>query len=130
MDSCESSTFTFDAWLRGRGATPLPSGTVFRVELSCTQNPGATLLAQNVSGITINGQTWDDPFTLELAQFHPVTTSSNPKMTSSNASCLGQIDGIRFVVRPGQNDLPEVVGTVSLDSVGVANFAMRSPMRE
>jgi hypothetical protein len=102
-------TFTFRAWVRGTGTTPLPPGTAFRVELVCSQNRGETLLAQNVGGITINGQTWDPPFFLDMAGFHP------------NSPCLTQIDGIRFVVGPGQNILPEVVGTVSLDSVGLQN---------
>jgi hypothetical protein len=102
-------TFAFGAWLRGPASTPLPPGTVFRVELQCSKNKGETLLAQNVSDIMPNAQTWDTS-RRPLSQFLFM-------LPSSTASCLSQIDGIRFVVRPGQNNQPEVVGTLSLDSI-------------
>jgi hypothetical protein len=106
-------TFVFDAWLRGPATAPLPAGTVFRVELRCSKNQGEKLLAQNVSDILTNAQTWDTSHR-PLAQFLFM-------LSSSTASCLSQIDEIRFVVRPGQNNEPEVVGTLSLDSVRLEN---------
>jgi hypothetical protein len=106
-------TFAFDAWLRGPASAPLPTGTVFRVELSCSKNQSEIVLAQNVSDIMTNAQTWDTS-RRPLAQFLFM-------LTSSTTSCLSQIDGIRFVVRPGQNNQPEVVGTLSLDNIRLEN---------
>lgn len=115
-------TFAFDAWLRGPASAPLPAGTVFRVELHCSRNQGQTpvnqgqtFVFQNVSDIMTNAQTWDTSHR-PLAQFLFMLPTSN-----APASCLSQIDGIRFVVRPGQNDQSQVVGTISLDNVRLEN---------
>ena len=92
----------------------LPSlGTVLRVELVCSKHQGEIVLSQNASDISINAQNWDTS-RRPLADFLFMKTSST-------ASCLNQIDGIRFVVSPGQNDQPEVVGTLSLDSIRLEN---------
>jgi len=104
--------FVFSANLSTPSTAPLPTGTVFSVELECTKNPGETVLTQNV-GITINAQGWDT-FRLYLAQFTAM-------LTSSNGSCLSQIDVIRFVVKPGKNNRPEVAETLSLDNISLQN---------
>jgi hypothetical protein len=105
--------FVFSANLTTPSTAPLPQGTVFQVELDCSKNRGETVLTQTVD-ITINAQGWQLPFRLDLAQFHSV-------LTSSNNSCLSQIDGISFVVIPGMNDQPEVAGTLSLDNISLQN---------
>jgi hypothetical protein len=106
--------FVFSANLTTPSTAPLPVvGTVFQVELDCSGNQNESVLTQKVPDFMLNAQGLD-PFFLDLAQFHF-------NVNSSTGSCLSQIDRIRFVVKPGQNDQPEVAGTLSLDNISLQN---------
>jgi hypothetical protein len=115
VDFTSFKDFVFDARLMYPTATPLPPGTGLRVELICMKNQGENFVTQDVPiADRINAQTWGPPFRLHLAQFQFM-------LTSAIGSCLSQVDGIRFVVSPGQNDQPAVVGTLSLDNISLQN---------
>jgi hypothetical protein len=105
--------FVFNAKLAAPLTAPLPGGTVFEVELDCTKNLNDPAVTQDVPDITnhINAQG------LILSRLYLSQFQST--VTSSNGPCLSQIDGIRFVITPGQNDLPAVTGTFSLDDVSL-----------
>jgi hypothetical protein len=115
VDFTGFQTLVFSANLSAPSTPPLP-GAVFQVELDCSKNLGQTSITQEVTNLKTNGQPWQDPFHLYLAQFHSA-------LTLSNGSCLRQIDGIRFVVIPGMVDSaqPDVIGTLLLDNVSLQN---------
>lgn len=104
--------FVFNAKLAAPAMAPLPDGTVFEVELDCT-NDTTGAVTQDVPDLTthVNAQT------LILSRLYLSQFQST--LMSSNGSCLSQIDGIRFVITPGQNDLPAVGGTFWLDDVSL-----------
>jgi hypothetical protein len=91
----------------------LPATTSFHVELDCTRNSTDPAATQTINNLQIDNPTWQ-VFRPELNQF--IVT-----LTSGNQACLSIVDGIRFVVVPGDNDQPLVSGTLSLDNVSLQN---------
>jgi hypothetical protein len=115
VDFTSFRQFVFSANLSAPAATPLPVGTVFEVELDCSKNQTETSVSQKVPAVITNINAQGLILSrLDLSQFQF-------DFMSSNGSCLSQIDRIRFALEPGQNDQPQVTGTLALDDVSLQN---------
>jgi hypothetical protein len=113
--------FVFSAKLESTfpSTAPIPIATTeLKVELTCKGN-------------SPNDASTDDPATQTAMEVQVDATSwklvrlalsgFELKSTSFTHACLAAIDGIRFVVVPGNNDLPSVAGTLSLDNISLQN---------
>jgi hypothetical protein len=90
---------------------PLPPGTELRAELGCSRNQ-IDPTARQLIPIQVDNP-WVQ-FRLTLAMFDVTGTSLSQ-------ACLAEVDSIRFVVRPGNNEAAAVTGTLSIDDVQLQN---------
>ena len=86
---------------------PVPLTTELRAELGCSRN-GLDSVASQAVPIEIDHQ-----WTL----FRAPITMFDVKTMSLSQACLAEVDSIRFVVLPGNNEAPSIGGTLSIDNV-------------
>jgi hypothetical protein len=98
---------------------PLPSGTLFQVELGCSAIKSYPFASQTVPYLSFKVKYPDQPFQLPLDMF--VATKGGSTLQSQ--TCLGQVDSIHFTIKP---ELPNGmstggIGTLHLDNITLQN---------